>query len=125
MLEKTLRNGISFGLLTSSGRVVPRHLPQVGMVLDCAGVSFRGRLREPTLSVSPNARSVRDVARAEGPGGGTRTFGAEELPRDVECLAADDDDLLAAEELLGNNAGETAQKVSLAVDDNLSASNGR
>lgn len=51
--------------------------------------------------------------------GGRRTLSAEELARDVEGLAADDNDLLAVEELLGNDAGEAAQKVALAVDDNL------
>lgn len=48
-----------------------------------------------------------------------RTLGAEELARDVEGLAADNNDLLAVEELLGDNAGKTAQQVALAVDDNL------
>lgn len=35
---------------------------------------------------------------------GVRTLGAEELSRDVEVLTADDNDLLAAEELLGDDA---------------------
>lgn len=48
-----------------------------------------------------------------------RTLGAEELSRDVEGLAADDNDLLAVEELLGNNGGETAKEMALAVNDNL------
>lgn len=47
------------------------------------------------------------------------TLGAEELSRDVEGLAADDNDLLAAEKLLGDNGGETAKEVALAVNDNL------
>lgn len=51
--------------------------------------------------------------------GCSRTLSAEELSRDVEGLAADNDDLLAVEELLGNNAGKTAQQVALAIDDNL------
>lgn len=48
-----------------------------------------------------------------------RTLRAEELAGDVEGLAADNDDLLAVEELLGNNAGKTAKQVALAIDDNL------
>lgn len=48
-----------------------------------------------------------------------RTLSAEELARDVEGLAADDNDLLAVEELLGNNGGEATEKVALAVDDDL------
>jgi hypothetical protein len=44
-------------------------------------------------------------------------LGAEELARDVESLGADNDDLLAVEELLRNDAGEAAQKVALAIDD--------
>lgn len=48
-----------------------------------------------------------------------RTLGAEELSRDVEGLAADDNNLLAVEELLGDNGGETAKEMALAVNDNL------
>lgn len=48
-----------------------------------------------------------------------RTLRAEELARDVEGLAADDNDLLAAEELLGNDGSKTAEEVALAVDDDL------
>ncbi|KAK1240446.1 hypothetical protein MKX07_004474 [Trichoderma sp. CBMAI-0711] len=48
-----------------------------------------------------------------------RTLSAEELARNVEGLAADDNDLLTAEELLGDNAGKTAKEVTLAVNDNL------
>lgn len=48
-----------------------------------------------------------------------RTLGAEELSRDVESLAADDNDLLAVEELLGDNGGETAKEMALAVNDDL------
>jgi len=43
-------------------------------------------------------------------------FRAEELARDVESLASNDDDLLAIEQLLGHYAGETTQKMSLAID---------
>ena len=50
---------------------------------------------------------------------GGRTLGAEELARDVQGLAADDDDLLAVEELLGDDAGQAAEQVALAIDDNL------
>lgn len=46
-------------------------------------------------------------------------LGAEELARDVEGLAADDNDLLAVEELLGDDAGEATKEVALAVDDDL------
>ena len=48
-----------------------------------------------------------------------RTLRTEELSRDVESLAADHNDLLALEELLSNNAGETTKEVTLAVNDNL------
>lgn len=51
--------------------------------------------------------------------GGLRTLSTEELSGDVQGLGADDDDLLAAEQLLGDNAGQTAQKVALAIDDDL------
>lgn len=48
-----------------------------------------------------------------------RTLRTEELSGDVEGLAADNNNLLATQQLLGNNAGKTAQKVALAVNDNL------
>lgn len=48
-----------------------------------------------------------------------RTLSAEELARDVQSLAADDNDLLTAEELLGHDRGQTAKEVTLAINDNL------
>lgn len=51
------------------------------------------------------------------------TLRTEELAGDVESLRSDDDDLLAAEQLLGHNAGQATQKVPLAVDDDLRQSN--
>ena len=51
--------------------------------------------------------------------GNRRTLRAEELAGDVEGLAADDDDLLAVEELLGDDAGEATEEVALAVNDDL------
>jgi hypothetical protein len=50
---------------------------------------------------------------------GLRTLRAEELARYVEGLAADNDDLLAIEDLLGDDAGETAKEMALAVDNDL------
>lgn len=55
----------------------------------------------------------------DGGGRGRHTLGTEELAGDVEGLAADDDDLLAVEELLSNDRGETAKEMTLAVDDDL------
>jgi hypothetical protein len=49
----------------------------------------------------------------------TRTLSAEELSRDVESLAADNDNLLAVEELLGHDGGQTAKEMALAVNDDL------
>ena len=43
---------------------------------------------------------------------GGRTLSPEELAGDVERLAADNNDLLTVEELLGDSAGETSEKVS-------------
>lgn len=48
-----------------------------------------------------------------------RTLSAEELAGDVEGLAADDDDLLAIEKLLGDDAGEATKEMALAIDDDL------
>jgi hypothetical protein len=48
---------------------------------------------------------------------GKRTLRTEELSGDVEGLAADDNDLLTAKELLGDNRGESAKEMALAIDD--------
>lgn len=53
-----------------------------------------------------------------------RTLSAEELSRDVEGLAADDNDFLAVEELLGDNGGETTKEMALAVNDDLEEMHG-
>lgn len=64
-------------------------------------------------------------SKCEGTGGDRRravngrTLSAEELSRDVEGLAADNNDLLAVQELLGDSAGQATEQVSLAVDDDL------
>jgi hypothetical protein len=49
--------------------------------------------------------------------GGRRTLGAEELSRDVQGLAAHNDNLLSVEQLLGDGTGKATEKVPLAVDD--------
>lgn len=46
------------------------------------------------------------------------TLVTEEGTRDVQLLAADDNDTLTGEGLLGNNGGKATQKVALTVDDN-------
>lgn len=50
---------------------------------------------------------------------GERTLGAEEFARDVEGFAADNDNLLAVKELLGDDASKSAEQVALAIDDDL------
>jgi len=42
----------------------------------------------------------------------------EEGTRDVQLLAADDNDALTGEGLLGNNGGEATQEMAFTVDDN-------
>lgn len=54
--------------------------------------------------------------------GSVRTLRAEELAGDVEGLAADHNDLLAVEELLGDDAGKATKEVALAVNDDLASS---
>ena len=48
-----------------------------------------------------------------------RTLSAEELSRDVEGLAANDNDLLSLEELLSNGRGEATEEMALAIDGDL------
>ena len=52
--------------------------------------------------------------------GRRHTLSAEELARDVQSLATDNDNLLAVKQLLSDNAGQTAQQMALAINDNLS-----
>jgi hypothetical protein len=47
------------------------------------------------------------------------TLRAEEIPRDVERLAPDNNDLLAVQQLFGHDAGKAAEKVAFAVNDDL------
>lgn len=54
--------------------------------------------------------------------GNVRTLRAEELAGNVEGLAADHNDLLAVEELLGDDAGKATEEVALAVNDDLASS---
>lgn len=54
------------------------------------------------------------------PGGfGRRTLSAEELARDVELLAADNNNLLTVQKLLGDSGSETSEEMSLSVDHDL------
>jgi hypothetical protein len=46
-----------------------------------------------------------------------RTLRAEELSRDVEGLAAHDNDLLTIEQLLRDRAGQATEQVALSVND--------
>lgn len=49
-----------------------------------------------------------------------RTLRAEELAGDVEGLGADDNDLLAVQQLLGHDGRKAAKEMALAIDHNLS-----
>jgi len=48
-----------------------------------------------------------------------RTLCSEEFSRDVESLATDDDDLLAAQQLFRDRAGQAAEQMALRIN-NLS-----
>lgn len=73
----------------------------------------------------PDWHSVGECSECEVSGGDRiravdgRTLSAEELSRDVEGLAADNNDLLAVQELLGDSAGQATEQVTLAVNDDL------
>lgn len=78
---------------------------------------------EPTLAYSLFSRGSCDDSSpllifAKDSFGG-RTLGTEELSGDVEGLAANDDNLLSVQELLGDGAGQATEQVALAIDDNL------
>lgn len=49
---------------------------------------------------------------------GILTLAPEKLARDVELLAPHNDNLLAVEKLLRDGAGQAAEQVALAIDDN-------
>lgn len=84
---------------TATSRVVSGDLAEVGMVLDC-------------IKLVQYALRGRSGARG-------RTLSAEEFARDVESLAANDNNLLAVEKLLSDGAGKATEQVTLAVNDNL------
>lgn len=44
-------------------------------------------------------------------------FVAEERPGDVDLLAPHNDDLLAGEDLFGNNGRQSSQEMALSIDD--------
>lgn len=46
------------------------------------------------------------------------TLVSEETARDIQLLAADDHHLLAVQDLLRNDRGKAAEKMTFAVDDN-------
>jgi hypothetical protein len=48
-----------------------------------------------------------------------RTLGTEELSRDVEGLAAHNNDLLSLEELLSNGRGQATEEVAFAINGDL------
>lgn len=50
---------------------------------------------------------------------GRRTLSAEELARDVELLAADNNNLLTVQKLLGDSGGQATEEVALSVDNYL------
>jgi len=52
---------------------------------------------------------------------GVPTLGTKELARDVEFFTSDNHNLLAVEDLLGNDAGQPTKKVALGIDDDLLA----
>lgn len=91
-------------------------LAEEGLVLHCWTVVL---VSVPGVPFPP--RSVRSCAIGGCVSGwvGRRTLRAEELARDVELLAADNNNLLAVQKLLGDSGGQAAEKVALAVDDNL------
>lgn len=70
-----------------------------------------------TNAIALNASYDQLFASLVGTGMGRRTLRAEKLARDVEGLAAHNDNLLAVEQLLGDGAGEATEQVPLAVDD--------
>lgn len=50
---------------------------------------------------------------------GVRTLSAEELSRDVERLAADNNALLTVQKLLGHDGRKATKEVALAIDNDL------
>jgi len=84
---------------TTAGWVESGDLAEIGMVLDYSFVSVEIRKSQWW--------SLR------------RTLSTEEFARDVESLRADNNDLLAVQQLLCDGTGETTEQVALAIDNNL------
>jgi hypothetical protein len=83
---------------TTTGRVVSSDLAEIGMVLHCSFVSVEEKISMVVVE---------------------RTLSTEEFARDVESLRADNNDLLAVQQLLCDGTGETTEQVALAIDNNL------
>lgn len=82
----------------------------------------RTRRPPPSPHLTPSSPSRVLVRLRQAGIGNVRTLRAEELAGDVEGLAADHNDLLAVEELLGDDAGKATEEVALAVNDDLASS---
>lgn len=102
-------------LRTSTGSVETSLLAHESLVLHCMPMSLAVVL----LRFESCAPSAILLSVSFPPMCGEHTLGAEELSGDVERLAADNDDLLAVQELLGDSAGQATEQVSLAIDNDL------
>ena len=120
---------------STTGWVVAGHLAEVGMVLHCTAnmLAVDSRVLQsryifeqthafawPFLFCilfsqlpAPSSHSSVECVWVQ------RTLSAEELSRDVEGLAANDNNLLSLEELLSNGRGETTEEMALAIDGDL------
>jgi hypothetical protein len=104
---------------TTAGRVVSGLLAEVRGIVHCKSISARVlRLGSSDKSEFPK-NECQSCRLSRGIIGGGRTLRTEEVTGDVQILAADDDDLLTAEELLCDDTGESTQKVTLAIDHDL------
>ena len=90
---------------------------------DCKAAAATRRQFSIVLHSTPSQVLHNDCLRCGldalriGIGSDRHTLRAEELARDVEGLAAHDNDLLTVEQLLCDCAGKAAEQVALAVDD--------
>lgn len=111
---------------TSTGGVEPSLLAQEGLVLHCIYPRqhmlfhlWLSSVHLLALSFDAATDCLSRIGRRGCGLGSLLTLCAEELSGDVDGLAADDDDLLAIEELLGDGAGKATEEMALAVDDDL------
>ena len=103
---------------TSSRGIIASHFSEIGQILyyNANWVSFQVcQHKERLLQWEVCVRAWKWVIVAG------HTFSSEEAARDIDGFAANDDNLLSGEQLLGHRTGQAAHEMPFAIYRNLSS----